>query len=299
MKRSLAFSAVVACAAAICRPGAAQSAGDAAAAPSASAASEEAPPSAVDRCVADHERAATLRAAKRWAEAREVMTQCTSEACPLAIRADCSTWLDELVKLVPSLLVIVERDDATTPPRLEIDGRIVDLSDPPTPIELMPGKHRVQVTIAGYPPVEREIVLAEGEKNQVLRVRFARPQPKASPPAPPAHHWSRPIPVSTYVFAGAAVAAFATSGSLLASALVSRSDARASCAPECPSDQVRSIRLRLVLSDVAGGAGLFLSGLVAYTFIHRPSVELVGWRATPTLSVGRTSSQILLTGAFW
>jgi hypothetical protein len=232
----------------------------------------------VQRCVRDHERAAVLRSDQRWLEARVAMTQCASEVCPMTIRSDCSAWLDDVAKLMPSVLVVIERDDSGGPPvRLEVEGRTLELAEPTAPIELVPGSHRLRFVLASYAPIERDVVLARGEKNQVLRIRFARPKaakasvPKAGSP-PPVRHWRRPVQVSTYVLGGGAIAAFATSGALLMSALKLRDEVAAECAPNCSSDQVKPVRLRLLQADVSGGIGIVLTGAAIYTFVTRPRV---------------------------
>lgn len=255
----------------------------------------------VERCVADHERAATLRSGPQWLEARSALTACTSEACPLAIRSDCSAWLEDLVKLVPSILVIVERDDSGGPPvRLELDDKPIELSDPPAPIEVLPGTHRMRVALVSYAPVERELTLAPGEKNKVVRVQFFHPRTSLPAPAPPVaeRRWGRPVPVSTYALSGSALAAFAASGALLASALVSRSDARDTCRPVCSADEAGSIRTRLVAADFAASVGVVLSGLALYTYTHRPTVELRGWNLVPAVAIDSRSAGLRFEGEF-
>ena len=146
-----------------------------------------------------------------------------------------------------------------------------------------------------YPPVERIVVLGKGEKNHVVRVRFVQRETAAAP-APRSEGPSRPIPVVTYVLAGSAVAAFATSGILLASALTSRNDALERCAPVCTTEERDSIDARLLAADIFGGAGIVLGGFAAYTFLTRPTVYETA--LAPRLEVSRTGSRLSLEGRF-
>ena len=272
-------------------------------APPAAASTPPASTADVEHCVRQHERARMLRLDEQWPEAREAMSRCADEACPVAIRTDCSDWLDELSQMIPTLLVVVERDDdGKHPVRLELDGRVLDLPEQLGPIEVMPGRHRLKFMLVSYPSVEQEIVLEKGEKNRVVRVRFARePKPLPAPAAAPARappRASRPIPVATYLLAGGAVAAFASSGWLLTSTLSSLSAARANCAPTCKSSDREDIEARLLVADAIAGAGVVLTGLAVYTFVKRPVILETGASLAPKIGVGRGRADLFIQGRF-
>jgi hypothetical protein len=259
---------------------------------------------AVERCVVDHEAARLRRVQEQWLAAREAMQRCADARCPLALRSDCSAWLDELTALMPSLLIVVERDDDRSEPlRLELDGQALDLPEPLGPIEVLPGRHRLRAELPPYPLIEREIVVEKGEKNQVVRLRFVRAAPPSFPsaPRPPQSQSqssrSRPIPALSYWFGGGALLAFAGSGVLLGSALSSLAAARDSCSPGCEPGVRDSIDARLLAADVVGGAGVVLGGLALYTFLSRPVVDS---RATlrPSLGLSNRSALFALEGKF-
>jgi hypothetical protein len=255
----------------------------------------------VQRCVEAHDNARVLMLEEKWLEAREGMNRCQDASCPLAIRSDCAAWLEEVTRILPTLLVVVERDDdGKTPVDLDLDGRRLELPNPPHPIEVLPGTHLLRVNLGGYPPVERVVVLSKGDKNHVVRVRFAReptPAPLAPAPSQPKPERSRPIPATTYALAGGAVAALATSGILLASALTSRNDALDRCAPVCTENEQDSIDARLLAADVFGTAGIVLGGFAVYTFLNRPTVEQTA-AFVPKLQVSRGGGSVSLEGRF-
>jgi hypothetical protein len=236
---------------------------------------------AVQACVVEHERAGLLRREEQWLAARAAMNACSSESCPLAIRSDCRAWLDDLARLLPTILLVIERDDEGKEPALiELDGNLLELAQPGRPIEVLPGAHRLRVSVASYAPVERAFELEKGEKNRLIHIRFAREQPPAqatrgpmsdagSPSVPTA---SRPIPISTYLLGGGALLAFATSTSLVVSALSARSQARDTCAPFCNSEDREAIESRLLIADISAGVGAILTGFALYTFLDRPVV---------------------------
>ncbi|HEY3500567.1 MAG TPA: hypothetical protein VGK73_38000, partial [Polyangiaceae bacterium] len=111
---------------------------------------------AVASCVETHEAARLSRLGERWLDARAAMNRCADPACPLAIRSDCSAWLEELAAALPTLLVVVERDDdGKEPVRLEIDGHALDLPAEIGPIEVLPGPHTLRFTLGSYPAVQK------------------------------------------------------------------------------------------------------------------------------------------------
>jgi hypothetical protein len=232
-------------------------------------ASKETSRAEVEQCVAQHDDARKARLGEQWLRARQAMHSCADERCPLAIAADCRAWLDELAGLMPTLIIVVEGErsgSSRATPRVEIDGASVALSDPPSPIELLPGPHRLRFEFPGERPATLDFTLEKGEKNHIERLRST----------PPAHAASRvptrPVPAASYWLSAGALAAFAGSAVLLTSGLNERADAQATCAPNCDTSIRTSIQTQLLLADIAAGAGLVLGGLAVYTYVRRPVV---------------------------
>ena len=256
----------------------------------------------VEQCVALHDSGRQLRLDEQWQGARTAIMSCADERCPLAIAADCRAWLDELARLMPTLIIVVEgNDQAARQPalRVELDGASVELKDPPSPIELLPGAHRLRLEMPGTPPVERSFSLEKGEKNHIERVRFApsraAPAPAPAPAAGPIA--TRPVPAASYWLAGGAVAAFATSTAFFVSGLNEHADAQAICAPNCDHSIHTSIQTRLLLADIAAGAGLVLGGLAVYTYLRRP-VVMTERPSGPTVSANSQGMSLIWRGRF-
>jgi hypothetical protein len=270
-------------------------------APAATAAPGELSAPAVAECVAIHDSAGLLRREDRWLEARAAMQRCGDDACPIAIRTDCRTWLDEIVLILPTLLVVVERDDdGKRPVKLELDGQSIELPEKLGPIEVLPGAHRLRFTLEGYPPVETEVTLQKGEKNHVVRARFLRPQVAA--PAPPTVRSparpTRPAPLATFLYAGGSVLSFAMAAVLLGTALDARANARDTCAPGCPESRRDSIDRRLLLADVAGLVGAGLGGMAVYTFVRRPQVTTTSQAPALRVAVAAGHAELVVGGSF-
>jgi len=257
---------------------------------------------AVEGCIAAHDQAGALVRSEQWLEARQALSGCIVEACPIAIRTDCQGWLEDVATALPTLLIVLERDDdGKRPLRLELDGRPLDLPEKLGPIEVLPGPHRLRFTLEGYEAIELEATVQKGEKNRVVTVRFVRPPvvvPPPPAPPPPAPERRRPVPLATYLYAGGAVVSFGVSGALLGSALASRSSARDECAPGCPTSERESIDQRLLAADIFGGVGLVLGGFAVYSYVQRPWVTAGVGVTRFSLHADGERTQLSLEGEF-
>jgi len=250
----------------------------------------------VERCVAQHASARQLLLQERWLDARAAMSRCAEPQCPLAILSDCRAWLDELTRMLPTALILVERAaSAPLPLRVELDAQSIALPEPPAPLELLPGRHRLRLFFADRPPLVLDFALEKGEKNHIERLTVSPPLARKAPPTAK-RSLSRPVPGATYFFGGAAVAAFASSATLLATALRERGDARATCAPACEPSVRKSIETRLILADASGALGLVLSTLAVYSFVQRGAVLSAG--SSPALALTQGGLGLSLRGGF-
>lgn len=255
----------------------------------------------VEQCVAQHDSARQLRLAEQWHAARAAMGNCSDERCPLAIAADCRAWLDELSRLMPTLIIVVEGEAVATrlsALRVEVDGARVELEDPPSPIELLPGAHRLHVELPGEPAVEIKFSLEKGEKNHIERVRFAAPPAPQSPTPANRRIATRPVPAATYWLSAGALAAFGTSTAFLVSGLNEHADAQGICAPNCDSRIRTSIEARLLVADIAGIAGLVFGGLAVYTYLRRPVVFTEQRTAIPAVTANGEGVSLTWRGQF-
>lgn len=264
-------------------------------------ASKETSRAQVEQCVAQHDSARQLRLDEQWQSARTAMSSCADERCPLAIAADCRAWLDELAALMPTLIIVVEGEELAARHadlRVELDGASIELKDPPTPIELLPGAHRLRFAVPDEPETVLSFSLEKGEKNHIERVRFTRPssvQPAAPAPSPVQ---TRPVPAATYWLSAGALAAFATSTAFLISGLSEHADAQAICAPNCDPRIRSAIDARILTADIAAGAGLVLGGLAVYTYLRRPVVLTEPAPSGPTLGATRDGFSLAWRGRF-
>jgi hypothetical protein len=268
---------------------------------------------ALSLCVQEHESGRLYKTELRFFEARRALTRCASLDCPLAVRADCQNWLAEVEALVPTVVVVLEGEPpGRTLVRMTIDGLATE-QNLGGPIELAPGEHRLRFELPPYAPVEQLVELSPGEKNRVVRVRFADSprvpaaslQSSARPPADvgqipggPALAQTRPIPTVTYVLGASAAVSAAAAGILLVSALIDQDRAKERCAPFCAPELLDSIDRRLLFADLAGAGALLLGGLTTYSYLTRPTETKVVGQRRVSLQLRATGASVTLGGEF-
>jgi hypothetical protein len=239
-------------------------------------------------CIRAAEDGQAARDESRLLRARDLFTQCASRDCPSLVRHDCAGWLDEAEAQIPSIVLVAR--DATgrdrTDARVTIDGLARQSTLAGSAIDLDPGLHLLRIEIEGSEPIDEQIVLSTGEKNRVVNVASALVRPaKSLPPSPspsfdarPARSTSVPIdkttadgrrlPLATYLFGGAGIAALGVFGYFGIRGMADADHLRQTCAPDCSHADVNAVHARLVVADVALGVGV-VSLAAASFFIVR------------------------------
>ncbi|WP_437616872.1 hypothetical protein WMF20_23505 [Sorangium sp. So ce834] len=92
--------------------------------------------------------------------------------------------------------------------------------------------------------------------------------PSAPPPDPPEEPAVPGLVWASGALGAAGLAVFAVAGALSLSA---EADLRATCAPRCPGDDVRAIRVQHAIADVGLGVGVVALGAAAWLYLTRPA----------------------------
>jgi hypothetical protein len=139
-------------------------------------------------CFDAAENGQTLRAAHKLIEARDQFRLCAAATCPAATQTDCGAWVTEVDKSIPT--VVLSAKDATGNDVLEVNVSVDDAALTTkldgTSIPVNPGAHDFRFQWADGTTRDRQVLVAEGEKDKLVLVSLV-PQggvPAASPPAP-------------------------------------------------------------------------------------------------------------------
>ncbi len=125
-------------------------------------------------CIDAAEGAQKLRTTGHLTEARAQLLQCTRDACPKVVRDDCTSWIAEVDKEMPSLIV-----RARSPKGDDVDGAVV-IDDKPardhvdgTALAIDPGPHTVRIVPSdpAFAPADTKVIVAAGEKNRIVTLQ--------------------------------------------------------------------------------------------------------------------------------
>jgi len=125
-------------------------------------------------CIGASESSIRLRREQKLLRAREQSMICADAACPAEIRTECSQKVVELSTAIPTLVL-----SATSASGNDIVDVHVMLDGKPfmerldgRSVQLDPGAHVFRFEAAGQAPVEKTIVLREGEHDRRKVIRF-------------------------------------------------------------------------------------------------------------------------------
>ncbi len=212
-----------------------------------------------------------------FTEAREQFSKCAKKECPKLVREDCLSFLDQLRKRMPSIVIRVA-DGAhhdVTAFRVLKDGKLLLDKPSGTAIDVDPGAATLHVEAGGFAPRDLPVVVAEGEQRRLVEIVVLPPGAPVATPAPIA---PRPVEESngpgaaTWIAGGVGVAGLAVFGVFQAIAQPRYSDLESQpCAATGTCKGVDSLRTEFTASAVGlgvGAAGL-ATALILYVAVDR------------------------------
>jgi hypothetical protein len=212
---------------------------------------------AVDKreCAGAYEEAQKLRASGALRASREKLLVCSDPTCPSVTQADCLTWIDEVDRQMPTLLLVVldESGQDATAVDVTMDGKPLATTLDGKALPVDPGPHDLVFTLKDGASVRRSIVVREGEKGRRVEVSFV---PEKAAPPPPEPELGPAIHPATWVLGGVGIAGIGLFGVMAGLGLAETSDAESTCAPRCSEDVVSSIETKFLVGDVGLGVGI-------------------------------------------
>lgn len=235
----------------------------------------------------------------------EKLTVCSGEPCPKFIRKDCIQWLTESQSAQPSVVFSVRHEGVDlSSVEISCDGRVVARIADGKSVAIDPGPHVFVFRAQGFRPIERPLIVREGERNRLVEAVLKQRSDEdpastgpheailrsaemgsASPGSDSANHALR-----TYGLAGLGVlgvsgfAAFGLWGNS------QKHDLENSCSPFCSSSQVDEVRTKYIVADACLAVGVVSLGLATYWFVTGQPSKSAGSGtsvAVSPLGVGR------------
>lgn len=212
------------------------------------------------QCIASYEAGQRSRRAGRLKDAQTSFVTCAQSSCPDIAQTDCSDWLREVNRSMPTISVIVAWSDGTR----VVDGKLL-LDGVPTALDgklvaVDPGKHALVMQV-GEHRIEETFVAVEGEKARVVSLTFRRP--KEDKPS----DTSSALTFAPWILSATSVAALGGFVGLAVSGTHDLETLRETCAPNCPEGSIDPIRGRLIAGDVLLGVSIVSAGVAVPLFV--------------------------------
>jgi hypothetical protein len=231
-------------------------------------------------CAKAYESGQELRREGKLIAARSSLEVCV-RICRPKLSADCVKWLDGIEHDLPTI-VLEARDGGgrvIKDARVLVDGEpFVDALDGRAK-ELDPGLHRLRVEPSAGPPIDREILVRQGEKNRLVSIDLERTKsatialaPRPAPPAivsAPTERASRPVPILTWISLGAAIAGLAAFTYFGLDARSRRDELRDRCAPGCEPDEISPVSESALIADLSLAAAVVATIGGTWAFLAR------------------------------
>lgn len=137
-------------------------------------------------CLDAASRGQTLRDAHQLVEARAQFRVCAREVCPAVVQRDCADWLAAVEKALPTV-VVSAKDSAgndVVSVRVSVDGKLLTTTLDGHAVPMNPGPHTFHFETDALAPIDRQVLVKEGESDQSVAVVLA-PRVRVEPPITP------------------------------------------------------------------------------------------------------------------
>ncbi len=261
-------------------------------------------------CVDAASKAQKLRNAHQLLEARDQLRVCAAAACPSVVQSDCVTWLADVERSIPAVVVTVKNGAGVDliDVNVTVDGQpfMSRVTGQATPLDA--GAHLFHFEGADG-SLDQQVLVREGVKDQavavVLKPVGVGKAPAAAPPAaavdapasPPPTASGSPVRTAGWVLGGVGVAGLAVG--VVGGILAVSDKSGANCAGDVCQGSVGGVKSAALASTVgfvaggalvAGGAGILLFGP------RGQSAPTTGLRLVPVFTAN--GGQMVVGGSF-
>lgn len=241
-------------------------------------------------CLQAHQSAQELKRTGKLIEAQGALSTCSSATCPGAVISDCGQWIADLEQATPSMVFEVRLDQKEAQgAKLYVNGELV--IEWSKALKVNPGRHVVRAELPSFEPIERNVVLPEGQRMRLIVIDFESPQapalPETSAPALPPEplfvERTRPIPVLVYPLLGIGLAGLASFGAFSWIGKSQQRELETTCMPACTDTELKTMKRSYLIGDVSAGIGAATLVGAAVVYFTRPAKTV---ESQPGLSLG-------------
>ena len=155
-------------------------------------------------CIAATEQSLPLRKQGKLHDALKQLAACTDTSCPAEVRDECAKRIGDVNAAMPTLILAAKDGSGNDlfDVKVSMDGSALAGSLDGRPLAIDPGEHAFRFEAKGQDPVEKKLVLREGEKDRregvvigplpTTPATAAAPPPTAAPQQPAGPFWTTP-----------------------------------------------------------------------------------------------------------
>lgn len=218
------------------------------------------------QCLKAYESAQHQKNSGRLRASRSNLLVCVEPECPDLLRADCSAWLAEVERGMPTVVVVARSGaEEIGNARVLVDDELFAESLSGSALEVDPGRRVFRLEAPGREPVEQTVTIRQGEKNREVVFDF-------TPPGGGREERSAGPPVASYVLAGVGALALASFSYFGIKGLSGRSDLK-DCKGSCAQEDVDSVHADFTRADISLAIGALALGGAAYFYFGADSDE--------------------------
>jgi hypothetical protein len=204
------------------------------------------------------------------------------------IRKNCVQGLEDAKRALPTVVFSIhEGGNEISDVEILCDDKTLTRMLDGEPIPVEPGLRNFTFNVPGLVPLERQVIIHQGEHNRIIKVELGRspesiPSPPPSPsaiaestlsakPNPPLAESSPSSLAHALPYGLAGVGALGIWGSVVFAMLGTnqKGDLERSCSPFCQTGQVDSAKTKYILADTCLGVGLVSLGVATYLLVKR------------------------------
>jgi hypothetical protein len=144
----------------------------------------------IAECLASNDKSISLRGDHKLLAARKELLVCAASTCPAEVRKECMRRIDTVNSSLPT--VVIEAKDGggndLVAVKVTMDGEVLTEKLDGSALSMDPGAHTFTFEVAGQPPITKQLVIREGQKDRREVLQFgapasATPSPAAAPAA--------------------------------------------------------------------------------------------------------------------
>jgi hypothetical protein len=247
-------------------------------------------------CIDAIEQALTLRKGGKLHDALKTLATCSDVACPAEVRTECTQRIDAVGAAMPTV-VFAAKDGAGNDlyaVTVTMDGTSLATTLDGRPVSIDPGEHAFRFETAGQPPVDKTLVVREGEKNRVETVLLgpAAPPPlvAAPPPPPTPGTWSTRKTLAV-VTGGVGIVGLGLGIGWAAFASSDQSKEKSNCSASVCTNQPQAVadynaaqkNATGATIGILAGAALIAGGVVLWVTAPSQASGTVAWGVAPAI----------------